>query len=125
MGATWAAGQFNVDFEQRVDQHALRVERVTKARQAMREAGLDALLVWKDENQRYLTGLRAQLIAGKSTSLNGALLIGDEEPILFCSGGEADRVKQSMPWITECHIVPIVEQQSLVAAFVSETLAPI
>ncbi|HZS94903.1 MAG TPA: Xaa-Pro peptidase family protein [Chloroflexota bacterium] len=125
MGATWAAGQFNVDFEQRVDQHALRVERVEKARQAMHAAELDALLVWKDENQRYLTGLRAQLIAGKSTSLNGALLIGDEDPILFCSGGEADRVRATMPWIKELHVVPIVEQRALVDAFVAETLVPI
>lgn len=125
MEATWAAGQFNVDYEQRVDQNALRAQRVEKARRAMRAAGLDALLVWKDENQRYLTGLRAQLIAGKTTSLNGALLVGDEDPILFCSGGEADRVRQSMPWIKELHIVPIVEQRALVEAFVAETLGPI
>jgi len=28
-------------------------------------------------------------IAGKTTALNGALLIADHPPILFCSGGEA------------------------------------
>jgi len=120
-----ARGQFNVDYEARVDHEALRVTRVGRVRRAMKEAGLDAILVWKDENQRYLINLRAQLIAGKTTALNGALLIGDEEPILLCSGGEADRIRETMPWITEFHIVPIVEQRPLVEAFVSDILGPV
>jgi Xaa-Pro aminopeptidase len=122
---TWAGGQFNVDYERRVDQNALRRQRVACTRNAMRAAGFDALLVWKDENQRYLTGLRAQLIAGKSAALYGALLVADEDPILFCSGGEADRVRQTIPWITEYHIVPIVEQSALVDGFVAKVLVPI
>jgi Xaa-Pro aminopeptidase len=81
--------------------------------------------VWKDENQRYLTDLRAQLIAGKTTALNGAILIGEEAPILLCSGGEADRVRQTMPWIKEMHIVPIIEQRELVNGFITEILTPI
>ena len=125
MPLTWARGPGNVDYERRVDYEALRQKRLARARRAMRDAGLDALLVWKDENQRYLTNLRAQLIAGKTTALNGALLIGDEEPILFCSGGEADRVRETMTWIKEYHVVPIVEQRALVKGFVTETLAPI
>jgi hypothetical protein len=55
-------------------------------------------LVWKDENCGYLTDLRPQLIAGKTTALNGALLIEGRAPILFCSGGERDRVDRTMPW---------------------------
>ena len=39
-----------------------------------------------------------QLIAGKTTALNGALLIEGRAPILFCSGGERDRVDRTMPW---------------------------
>ena len=125
MPLTWARGPGNVDYERRVDYEALRQKRLARARRAMRDAGLDALLVWKDENQRYLTNLRAQLIAGKTTALNGALLIGDEDPILLCSGGEADRVRETMTWIKEYHVVPIVEQRALVKGFVTETLAPI
>jgi Xaa-Pro aminopeptidase len=121
----FAQGQFRVDYEARPDPHLLREKRVERARLAMRRAGLDALLVWKDENVRYLTGLRAQLIAGKSALLNGCLLIGEEPPILLTSGGEAQRVATVMPWIEEAHVVPIMEERGLVRAAVQKTIGPI
>lgn len=121
----FARGQFNVGYEDRLDLAALRRQRVDKAQQARRDAGLDALLVWKDDNVRYLTDLRAQLLAGKSTVLNGAILVEGEAPILLCSGGERDRVAATMPWITEAHIVPIMDERSLIAGFVRTVLTPI
>jgi hypothetical protein len=74
----YAKGPFAVDWEDRYDLAALRRDRVTKANKALRDSQATALLVWKDENVRYLTSLRAQLIAGKTTSLNGALLLADQ-----------------------------------------------
>ena len=59
----------------------------------MRDAGLDALLLWKNENVRYLTGLRAQIIAGKSALLNGCILPAEGPPILLASGGEVERCR--------------------------------
>ena len=120
----YARGQFNVGYESRLDTGELRRQRVEKAQSARREAGLDALLVWKDENVRYLTDLRPQLIAGKSTVLNGALLVEGEAPILFCSGGEKNRVERTMPWISESHIAPIMEERSLIAGFVERVVGP-
>ena len=70
----YAKGPFAVDWEDRYDFAELRRQRVTKAHEALADSDADAVLVWKDENVRYLTSLRAQLIAGKTTSLNGALL---------------------------------------------------
>jgi len=121
----FAQGQDNVAYEQRVDLTALRGARVAKAQEQRAAAGLDALLVWKDENVRYLTDLRAQLIAGKTTALNGALLRAGADPVLFCSGGERDRVDAVMPWIAEAHTIPIIEQRALVDGFVREILAPV
>lgn len=121
----YAAGQFNVGYEDRLDVRQLRDERVQRAQRARREAGLDALLVWKDDNVRYLTDLRAQLLAGKSTVLNGALLAEGKSPILLCSGGERDRVERTMPWITEVHIAPIMDERSLIAGFVRTVLVPV
>ena len=121
----FAHGQFRVDYEDRPDPGRLREKRVERARQAMKAAGVDALLVWKDENVRYLTGLRAQIIAGKSALLNGCLLTLDEGPILLASGGEVQRVAVLMPWIEEVHPVPIMEAAGLVQAAVSKTIAPI
>ena len=122
---SFAHGPFNVSYEARIDHSALRAQRVAKAEQQIAAAGLDALLVWKDENVRYLTDLRPQLITGKTTALNGALLIPGIAPILFCSGGELDRVRQTMPWISEAHAVPIVEERSLVEGLVRDILGPV
>lgn len=121
----YARGQFNVGYEQRLDVAELRAQRVAKAQAERDRAELDAILVFKDENMRYLTDLRAQLIAGKSTALNGALLVPGAAPILFCSGGERARVDLTMPWIEEVHTIPIVEERSLIHGFVRDILGPV
>jgi Xaa-Pro aminopeptidase len=113
---TFARGQFRTDYESRSDLQALREHRCERARAEMIGAGLDALLCWKDENVRYITGLRAQLIQGKSTLLNGCILLREGPPILLCSGGEAQRARIVMPWIEELHVVPIMEARGLVRA---------
>lgn len=123
--ADFARGPFNVDWEERLDFDRLRRDRVTTVRDALRNSTLDALLLWKDENVRYLTSVRAQLIAGKTTSLNGVLLTREEGPVLLCSGGEIDRVSVGMPWIASVHPIPIMEQRELVDGFVANTLSPI
>jgi Xaa-Pro aminopeptidase len=121
----FARGQFHVGYEARVDLAALRQKRLARAQREREQAQLDALLVWKDENVRYLTDLRAQLIAGKTTALNGALLTPDKPPILFCSGGEHDRARRTMPWIHEMHMIPIIEERSLIEGFVRNILSPV
>jgi Xaa-Pro aminopeptidase len=120
----FARGQFHVGYEQRVDLAELRTQRVAKAQAERDSDELDALLVWKDENVRYLTDLRPQLISCKSTALNGALLPAGGDPVLFCSGGERDRVDQTMPWLSEVHTIPIIEDRNLIEGFVTQILAP-
>lgn len=123
--SSYAKGPFGVDWEDRYDFPALRRDRVTRAQKSLKDSEADALLVWKDENVRYLTSLRAQLIAGKTTSLNGALLTADQEPALLGSGGELDKARLGMSWITDAHAVPIMEQRELVDGFVKEVLKPL
>jgi len=98
---------------------------VAKTQAALEDSAADGLLVWKDENVRYLTSLRAQLIAGKTTSLNGSLLTADQDPILLGSGGEIDKARFGMSWIGEAHAVPIMEQRELVDGFVTDILTPL
>jgi Xaa-Pro aminopeptidase len=121
----FAHGQFRTDYELRPDPHALREARVERARAAMRAAGLDALLLWKNENVRYLTGLRAQVIAGKSALLNGCILPAEGAPILLASGGEIERCRTVMPWLAELHTVPIMEARGLVRGAVETTIGPV
>jgi Xaa-Pro dipeptidase len=91
----------------------------------MEDGDVDALLCWKDGNVRYLTGLRPQLISGKSSVLNGCLLPAQGPPILFASDGEVERVRLTMPWIEDIHIVPIMEARGLVRATVERTIMPV
>ncbi len=121
----YAKGPFAVDWEDRYDFAELRRQRVERSHQALADSEADGLLVWKDENVRYLTALRAQLIAGKTTSLNGAILVPGESPILLGSGGEIDKARAGMSWIGEAHAVPIMEQRELVDGFVKDILSPI
>jgi Xaa-Pro aminopeptidase len=119
---SYAVGPMSVDWEERIDLGRLRALRVEAVQRRLDEAGIDALLVWKNENVRYLTSLRAQLIAGKDSSLNGALLTRQHPPVLFCSGGELDKARAGMPWLTTIVPVPIMEQTELIRAFVTKTL---
>ncbi len=119
---SYALGQFQVDYQKRVDFDALRRKRVERAVASLKEDGFDALLLWKDESLRYITSLKAQLIVGKTASLNGVLLLKDGSFVLFCSGGERERIEEHMPWIEEFYPIPIMEERGLIEAFVSGTL---
>ncbi len=122
---SYAHGPFGVDYEARIDFAALRADRLERARAALADSDLDALLVWKDENVRFLTGLRPQIIQGKSAVLNGCLLTADGAVTLLCSGGEVDRVRGVMPWIEDVETVPIMEARGLIAGTVAEVIAPL
>jgi Xaa-Pro dipeptidase len=120
---SYAHGAFGVDYEARIDFAALRAERLSRVRRELESSELDALLLWKDENVRFVTGLRPQIIQGKSALLNGCLLTGDAL-VLLCSGGEVDRVRAVMPWIDDVQTVPIMEARGLIAGTVDAVIAP-
>ena len=122
---SYAHGGLAVDYEQRVDYDRLRRERLEKAKAELAGSDLDAILVWKDENVRYLTGLRAQIISGKSALLNGCLLTANGDLVLFCSGGEVDRASRVMPWIDRIETVPIMEARGLIAGTIENVIAPV
>jgi Xaa-Pro dipeptidase len=118
-------GSGAVDYEARVDFERLRQERANRALEGLEAAGLDGLLVWKDENVRFLSSLRPQIIQGKSALLNGCLLDRAGTVTLFLSGGEIDRARLTMPWIADTHPIPIMEARGLVAGAVEQTIAPV
>ncbi|HZC13623.1 MAG TPA: Xaa-Pro peptidase family protein, partial [Thermoleophilaceae bacterium] len=117
--------QFRTDYESRPDLQALREARLARVQLLLSESDLDALLVWKDENVRYLTGMRAQLISGKTALLNGCLLVQGRDPIMLISGGDLERAKNAMTWIEEFHPIPILEAGGLIRGTVEDTLAPL
>jgi Xaa-Pro dipeptidase len=121
---SYAPGAFAVDYEARIDFAALREQRLERVVAALADSPLNALLLWKDENVRFVTGLRPQIIQGKSALLNGCLLTEDGSLLLLCSGGEVDRVRRVMPWIEQVETVPIMEASGLIAGTVEAVIAP-
>ncbi|HSB73917.1 MAG TPA: Xaa-Pro peptidase family protein [Candidatus Methylomirabilis sp.] len=119
----YAQGQFQVDYEARVDFERLRRARVSRTQEAMRASGLDALVLWKDENVRYLTSLRAITLQYRSTTQYGVMLFPEGGPVLFLSGGEYARAKDAMPWIAEFVVIPIMEEVGMVEAVTAEHTA--
>ena len=124
MYPTYGLGQFQVDYESRVDFPRLRAERVRRTQEGMRMAGIDALLLWKDENVRYLTSLRAIMIQFRSTTTYGVLLFPEGEPTLLASGGEVARAKEVMPWIKDLVAIPILDEPGLVRTVIESEILP-
>jgi Xaa-Pro aminopeptidase len=120
----YAHGQGAADYEMRVDLAAVRAGRVARVLEAMAAAGCDGLLVWKDENVRCLSGLRAQIIQGKSALLNGCLLRADGAMTLLLSGGEVDRARATMPWVDDIAAIPIMEARGLIRGAFETTIVP-
>lgn len=108
-----------------MDHGQLLADRRERTCTAIRKADLDALLVWKDENVRFLSGLRAQIIQGKSALLNGCLLTKGGDLVLFLSGGEVDRARNVMTWIDEIHAIPIMEARNLIAGAFENAIVPV
>jgi Xaa-Pro dipeptidase len=120
--AAWSRGSGSADYEARVDMARLRDGRLERARAALTAAGLDAVLVWKEENVRYLTSLRPQIIAGKNGVLNGALCTRDGTTALLISGGDRDRAEATMPWISDWETIPILEEPGLIRHAAAEII---
>ena len=95
----FARGQFMVDYEQRCDLDALRRKRVEKAQRAMGEQGIDAFLLWKVENPRSLSSLRASFLAHREAIRSAVLLTQTGRPHVLTNGGEIPPIKRDMPRI--------------------------
>src|SRR6202167_813536 len=93
-----APGRMNVDFEERVDVARLRRYRLDRAMAAMQAAGLGALLVFDNNNIRYLTGVAI----GEWTRdklCRYALYTRTGELVLWDFGSAAVHHRMYCPWL--------------------------
>jgi Xaa-Pro dipeptidase len=80
-------GQYAVDWEKRTDMQALVEKRCARVRQKMKEAGVGALLLFRHEWIRYVTGLWPGMHQTGEKLLRYCLLAGDNPPIMFETPG--------------------------------------
>jgi Xaa-Pro dipeptidase len=121
---SFARGTFNVDYEARIDWDRLRRERVEKTQRHMKAEGIDALLLWQDENVRYLTSQRAIMLQYRSVTHYGVLLGQEAGPVLLTSGGEIDRVREAMPWVPHIEAIPHMTEPGLVENVTRNRILP-
>lgn len=120
-----ALGQFQVDYEERIDFAALRQKKIAHLTEAMSSAGVEALFMWKDENVRYISNLRIIMLQYRSSTTYGVLLTRAGKLALFLNSGELARAEESMPWIDEFYPIPIMEEPGLVERVIADKVAPL
>jgi Xaa-Pro aminopeptidase len=93
-----ALGTMAVDFEERVNYRRLHEYRIGRARSALENSELGALLLFDVNNIRYLTSTKIGEWERDKLS-RWALLMRDEEPILWDFGSTAVHHKLYCPWL--------------------------
>ena len=92
-------GLIGTDWQQRINWDRLRNYRLNRAREAMDKAGLGALLVMYDENNRYITSTITPGWCRLKPGLRYALLCQGAEPVLFEQGDIGTQINRHCPWL--------------------------
>ena len=92
-GATMA-----VDWEQRIDFSRLRSDRLEKARESLRSSSLGAVLLFDQNNIRYVTSTHIGEWA-RDKSARCVLLPRDGDPVLWDFGSAAKHHQLYAPWL--------------------------
>ena len=93
-----APGHSGVDTEERINFDRLRNYRLARARQALENSGLGALLCFDNNNIRYLTGTAIGEWSRDKMS-RYALLMRGEEPHVWDFGSAASHHRIQAPWL--------------------------
>src|SRR5438034_9956920 len=93
-GATMA-----VDWEQRIDFDRLRRDRLAKAKAALRDSDLGALLLFDPNNLRYVTSTAIGTWE-RDKNIRFALLFREDDPILWDFGSAARHHQLYCPWFS-------------------------
>lgn len=97
--STSSFGLVGTDWQQRINWNRLREYRLGRAREAMKRAGLGAMLVMYDENVRYVTSTVTPGWCRLKPGLRYALLCEGAEPVLFEQGDIGTQINRHCPWI--------------------------
>ena len=102
--STSSFGLVGTDWQQRIDWSRLRQYRLNRAREAMKTAGLGAMLVMYDENVRYVTSTVTPGWCRLKPGLRYALLCEGAEPVLFEQGDIGTQINRHCPWIPKDNV---------------------
>jgi Xaa-Pro aminopeptidase len=106
--ATAAFGTQAKDWEQGIDYHRLHQDRLRRAQNAIRAAGLGAVICFNFDNIRYVTGTHVGEWA-RDKFMRYALCGTEGAPLLWDPAAPAKRI--SSPWIADNVAAPISTMQ--------------
>jgi len=90
---------FSVDWVDRIDFAALRQYRTENLQKKMKEHRLDAMICFRAEHIRYMTGMRPLWWPISFITRNAALMAQTGSPVLYVTSGDAARCRQTMKWL--------------------------
>jgi Xaa-Pro dipeptidase len=117
---------FDVDWTKRIDFDFLREERTKSLDRQIKMHKLDALLCFKAENIRYMTGYRPLWWPISFLTRNAGIMVAGREPILFPTSGCVERCWNTMYWMKKENIRPLatLEDPGIVAAEIRKKFVP-
>src|SRR3990170_4445662 len=95
------ASQFGTAWEEFLNFDRLRASRLDRLEKAMKRDGLDAVVVFRHDNIRYLTGYRPVMWETGYVTRNAAIYQRGSRPVILAHAGDLDRAKTGMPWMRE------------------------
>lgn len=98
---------FAVDWTTRIDFDTLRRERQKRLNEQIKKHGLDAILCFKAEHLRYMTGYRPLWWPISFLTRNAGIMAADQDPILFPTSGCVERCWDIMPWMDKDRVRPL------------------
>jgi len=97
-------GHTSVDFERRVDHDRLRRYRLSRSKQALKNSGLGAMLMFDVNNIRYVSGTKIGEWE-RDKMCRFCLLAGDDEPYVWDFGSAAVHHKEYCDWLDPGHML--------------------
>ena len=102
---------FAIDWAKRIDFDLLRQERLKSLNEQIKKFELDALLCFKAESIRYMTGYRPLWWPISFLTRNAGLMAPDKDPILFPTSGCVERCWESMYWMKKENMRPLATME--------------
>ena len=102
---------FAIDWTKRIDFDLLRKERTKSLSAQIKKHKLDAILCFKAENLRYMTGYRPLWWPISFLTRNAGIMVADREPILFPTSGCYERCRDTMYWMKKENIRPLATME--------------
>jgi Xaa-Pro aminopeptidase len=101
MASTLLFGKEGTDIREGINFERMREERPAKARKALTELGIPAILVTGEPNVRYLTGFSWSEF---QPFLSYTLFFAEHDPVIFAHAGSYHQMQDQAPWIKDWRI---------------------